>query len=144
MSDSGHPKFRNDRGVPEICIGVREFECIGVSPPQDHPHIYIDMGGADTILCPYCGRAIRYGDGWIPGGDIREVLPKFRDMARDAGRDPASIEITSFALGEDLDRGKGLNEMGVTRVVPMFPPDKADKVLPIVDRSTKVMRQVNG
>jgi hypothetical protein len=34
---SGYPKFRNDRGVPEICIGVREFECIGVSPPQDHP-----------------------------------------------------------------------------------------------------------
>jgi uncharacterized Zn-finger protein len=37
MSDSGYPKFRNDRGVPEICIGVREFKCIGVSPPQDHP-----------------------------------------------------------------------------------------------------------
>jgi uncharacterized Zn-finger protein len=36
--------FRNDRGVSEICIGVRKFECIGVSPPQDHPHIYIDMG----------------------------------------------------------------------------------------------------
>jgi len=50
---SGYPKFRNDRGVPEICIGVREFECIGVSPPQDHPHIYIDMAEADTILCPY-------------------------------------------------------------------------------------------
>ena len=60
MSDSGHPKFRNDRGVPEICIGVREFECIGVSPPQDHPHIYIDMGGADTILCPYCGTRFRF------------------------------------------------------------------------------------
>jgi uncharacterized Zn-finger protein len=60
MSDSGHPKFRNDRGVPEICIGVREFECIGVSPPQDHPHIYIDMGGADTIHCPYCGTRFRF------------------------------------------------------------------------------------
>ena len=60
MSDSGHPKFRNDRGVPEICIGVRGFECIGVSPPQDHPHIYIDMGGADTILCPYCGTRFRF------------------------------------------------------------------------------------
>ena len=60
MSDSSHPKFRNDRGVPEICIGVREFECIGVSPPQDHPHIYIDMGGADTILCPYCGTRFRF------------------------------------------------------------------------------------
>jgi len=88
-------------------------------------------------------RAIRYGDGWIPGGDVREALPKFREMARQAGRDPASIEITSFAAGEDLDRVKRLKEMGVARVVPMFPPDKADKVLPIVDRWTKIMQQVN-
>ena len=52
--------------------------------------------------------------------------PKFRDIAKEAGRDPASIEITSFALGEDLDRVKRVNEMGVACVVPMFPPDKAD------------------
>ena len=57
---SGYPKFRNDRGVPEIRIGVREFDCIGVSPPQDHPHIYLDMGAADTILCPYCGTRFRF------------------------------------------------------------------------------------
>ena len=57
---SGYPKFRNDRGVSEICVGVREFECIGVSPPQDHPHIYIDMAEADTILCPYCGTRFRF------------------------------------------------------------------------------------
>ena len=63
---------------------------------------------------------------------------------RGTGRDPASIEITSFALGEDPDRVKRLAEMGVARVVPMFPPEKADTVLPIVDRWTKVMRQVNG
>jgi uncharacterized Zn-finger protein len=60
MSGSGYLKFRNDRGVPEIRIGVREFECIGVSPPQDHPHIYIDMAAADTILCPYCGTRFRF------------------------------------------------------------------------------------
>ena len=60
MSGSGYLKFRNDPGVPEICIGVREFECIGVSPPQDHPHIYIDMGQTDTILCPYCGTRFRF------------------------------------------------------------------------------------
>jgi uncharacterized Zn-finger protein len=56
---SGYPKFRNDRGVPEIRIGVREFDCIGVSPPQDHPHIYIDMGPADTILCPLLRAFVR-------------------------------------------------------------------------------------
>jgi hypothetical protein len=47
-------------------------------------------------------------------------------MAREAGRDPASIEITLFGLGEDLDRVKRLAEMGVTRVVPMCPPEKAE------------------
>src|SRR5213080_4073200 len=74
--------------------------------PVQKPHPPIHVGGA----FPHgARRAIRYGDGWIPGGDIREVLPKFREMARDAGRDPASIEITSFALGEDPDRVKRLN-----------------------------------
>jgi probable F420-dependent oxidoreductase len=109
--------------------------------PVHKPHPPIHVGGA----FPHgARRAIRYGDGWIPGGDIRAVLPKFRDMAKEAGRDPASIEITSFAFGEDLDRVKRLNEMGVARVVPMFLPEKADKVLPIVDRWTKIMQQVNG
>jgi uncharacterized Zn-finger protein len=55
---SRYPKFQNDRAVSEIRIGTREFKCIGVSPPHDHPHIYIDMGDDDTILCPYC--ATRY------------------------------------------------------------------------------------
>jgi probable F420-dependent oxidoreductase len=109
--------------------------------PMQKPHPPIHVGGA----FPHgARRALRYGDGWIPGGDIREVLPKFREMAREAGRDPAGIEITSFATGEDLDRVKRLKEMGVARVVPMFPPEKADKVLPIVDRWTKIMQQVNG
>ena len=60
MSGGGYPKFRNARGVPEICIGVKEFMCIGKSPPQDHPHVYINMGEADTILCPYCATRFRF------------------------------------------------------------------------------------
>jgi uncharacterized Zn-finger protein len=60
MSASCYPKFRNDRGVPEICIGVREFKCIGVSPPQDHPHVYLNMREVDTILCPYCATRFRF------------------------------------------------------------------------------------
>ena len=38
---------------------------------------------------------------------------------------------------------KRLAEMGVARVVPMFPPDKADKVLPIMNRWTNIMCQVS-
>src|SRR5437660_5550285 len=110
--------------------------------PVQKPHPPIHVGGA----FPHgARRAIRYGDGWIPTarGHVAEVLPKFREMAKEAGRDPDSIEITSFGLGEDLDRMKRLAEMGVARVVPMFPPEKADKVLPIADRWTNIMRQVN-
>jgi uncharacterized Zn-finger protein len=39
MAGSGYSKFRNDRGVPEIRIRVREFKCIGVSSPQDHQYV---------------------------------------------------------------------------------------------------------
>ena len=65
-------------------------------------------------------------------------------MAREAGRDLTSIEISLFGLGEDLDRVKRLAELGVTRVVPMFPPEKTDTVLPIIDRWTKIMQQARG
>ena len=111
--------------------------------PVQKPHPPIHVGGA----FPHgARRAIRYGDGWIPTarGDITEVLPKFCEMVKQAGRDPASIEITSFGVGEDLDRVKRLAEMGVARVVAALPSEKADTVLPIVDRWTKIMRQVNG
>jgi uncharacterized Zn-finger protein len=49
-------KFRNDRGVPEIRIGVSEFKCIGISPPQDHPHVYINMGQATRSFVPTARR----------------------------------------------------------------------------------------
>jgi hypothetical protein len=62
----------------------------------------------------------------------------------EAGRDPASIEITLFGLGEDVESLKRFADMGVARVVPMFAPEQADVVLPIVDRWTKIMRLVNG
>jgi uncharacterized Zn-finger protein len=53
-------KFRNDLGAAEIRIGVRKFNCVGVSPPDDHPHVYLAMGSDDTVLCPYCATSYRY------------------------------------------------------------------------------------
>lgn len=54
------PKFLNDRGVAEIHIGVKKFNCVGASPPHDHPHVYINMEGQNTILCPYCATRFRF------------------------------------------------------------------------------------
>lgn len=62
MADQLTPKLTNDAGVDEITIGVREFECIGALPPYDHPHVYLDMGRDDEIICPYCSTRYRYSD----------------------------------------------------------------------------------
>ncbi|HST73767.1 MAG TPA: LLM class F420-dependent oxidoreductase [Acetobacteraceae bacterium] len=111
--------------------------------PVQKPHPPIHVGGA----FPHgARRAIRYGDGWIPTarGDLAGELPEFHKMAKEAGRDPASIEVSLFGLGDDLDSLKRLAELGVARVVPMFESDKADKVMPVIDRWAKIIRQVNG
>jgi uncharacterized Zn-finger protein len=55
-----YPKFRNDHAAPEVRIGAKEFNCVGATPPQDLPHVYLNMGGRDTILCPYCGTRFRF------------------------------------------------------------------------------------
>jgi uncharacterized Zn-finger protein len=54
MAGHGVPHFCNDVGVEKIHIGVREFNCMGAKPPHDHPHIYLDMGSDNQIVCPYC------------------------------------------------------------------------------------------
>jgi uncharacterized Zn-finger protein len=60
MAKTGTPKFHNDMGVSRIEIGAREFECVGAKPPFDHPHIFIDMGGGDDAVCPYCSTHYHY------------------------------------------------------------------------------------
>ena len=46
--------------VPIVRVGCREFKCIGAKPPQDHPHIYLNMGDASEIVCPYCSTLFRF------------------------------------------------------------------------------------
>jgi uncharacterized Zn-finger protein len=55
-----YPKFHNEIGVPIVRVGCREFKCIGAKPPQDHPHIYLNMGEASEIVCPYCSTLFRF------------------------------------------------------------------------------------
>jgi uncharacterized Zn-finger protein len=55
-----YPKFHNEIGVPIVRIGCREFKCIGDKPPQDHPHIYLNMGDTSEIVCPYCSTLFHF------------------------------------------------------------------------------------
>ncbi|MCA0422696.1 MAG: zinc-finger domain-containing protein [Proteobacteria bacterium] len=60
MADHSIPHFHNNAGVPTIEIAAREFMCIGATPPFDHPHIFLDMGSENEIICPYCSTLYRH------------------------------------------------------------------------------------
>ncbi len=66
VSPGRFSKLRNDDGIAEIQIGMREFECIGASPPHDHPHVYLNMGLSESMLCPYCATAFRFAPALAP------------------------------------------------------------------------------
>jgi uncharacterized Zn-finger protein len=54
MAHGSTPHFANDKGVEKILVGVKELQCMGARPPFDHPHVFLDMGGDNQVLCPYC------------------------------------------------------------------------------------------
>jgi uncharacterized Zn-finger protein len=60
MAESIVPHFHNEPGVAIVEIGAREFKCMGALPPFDHPHVYLDMGDRDEIICPYCSTLFRH------------------------------------------------------------------------------------
>ena len=60
MAHASIPHFANDKGVATIHIGVKEFNCMGARAPFDHPHIFLDMGSDDEIICPYCSTLYKY------------------------------------------------------------------------------------
>ena len=60
MAQNIVPHFANDEGTEKVLIGVKEFKCMGARSPFDHPHVYLDMGGDEQIICPYCSTLYVY------------------------------------------------------------------------------------
>jgi len=114
--------------------------------PVQKPHPPVIIGG----VYPYAARrAVRYGDGWMPlagrpaqYGDVFDYVPKFREMLKEAGRDPETFPVSLFSSVDDLDRLKRYRDMGIVRSVVSLPAAGEDVVLPILDRWAELMRQV--
>ena len=119
--------------------------------PVQKPYPPIIVGGS----FPYAARrAVQYGDGWyaLTGekyGDEFAFIPKFQDMLANAGRDGASCPITICLYPEELDafapRQVGAlaryEELGVTRCIVGFNPDKREATLPVLDRRAGFMSE---
>jgi len=133
------------KSEPEYHGEIVDFPKMRTWPkPVQKPKPPVIVGGA----FPHSARrAIRYGDGWIPNAsrahysDVTEFLPEFRQMAAEAGRDPATIPVTVWGVPEDLDRIKRYRDQGIARVVVSLPSANDEETLPVLDRWAALIRQ---
>ena len=112
--------------------------------PVQKPHPPIIVGGA---FPQGARRALRYGDGWMPVAGrlpIEEVIPKFRAMAQEAGRDPDSVPLSCFGGADGEERARALRDLGVSRLVVTLDSAKEDVILPILDRWAGIARAMQG
>jgi probable F420-dependent oxidoreductase len=115
--------------------------------PVQKPHPPILVGGA----YPYSARrAVRYADGWMPQvtkgnpTPLTDLIPLFRQMCTDAGRDPAKMDISIGGQAPDLDLANRYRDLGVNTMSTSLPSEKRDTILPMLDKWVAIMRAVNG
>jgi probable F420-dependent oxidoreductase len=94
--------------------------------PAQTSGVPIHIGGHSPAAAR---RAGRFGDGFFPAitdvEKLKELFAIMRETAQKAGRDPASIELSSGGRA-NLDTISRLHDIGVSRVVitpPAFDPD---------------------
>lgn len=110
--------------------------------PLQSPHPPIHVGGG---FPNGARRAVEYGNGWMPifGRDrIIDRLPELRRMLVDAGRDPASFEVSIFGIGPKREELAKARDAGLSRVIFGLPPEPAEKLLPLLDRHAELARSV--
>ncbi len=114
--------------------------------PVQKPHPPILVGGA----FPYAARrAVRYGDGWFPvavrpgkAGDVFEVVPKFREMLKEAGREPESCPVSLSSASDDLDTLRRYRDLGVVRANVTLAASTEAEALPILDKWADLIRRI--
>ena len=127
---------------------------VGLKPVQrPHPPIYLA-----GFVAPALRRAASIADGWIPStlplAAITQMLPQLQAFAREAGRDPAGLEVVYMAGSQitsaPLDEAKRgalcgsaaqvradvgrLRDAGVTEVIGWSSGDTVDASLTALER----------
>ncbi len=108
--------------------------------PVQKPHPPILMGGYGPTTFD---RVVEYCDGWFPiglmAGNIEEKIAELKQKAESAGRDPKTISVTVALPQPDQNLLDRMESAGVERVIFILPSDQRDKVMPILDRYSKLI-----
>ena len=111
--------------------------------PMQRPHPPILMGGDGATTFD---RIVEFCDGWMPisgrpsqGSSLSEKIAILRRQAAAAGRDPASINVTSFGSRPDPDVISRMETAGVDRIIFGLPSADRNTVIPIIDECAKLI-----
>ena len=111
--------------------------------PVQRPHPPILMGGDGATTFD---RVVEYCDGWMPiggppseGPSLQEKIVLLRRQAEEAGRDPASINITTFMARPEPGAIARLEAAEVDRAIFALPSAERDTVVPIIDECAKLI-----
>ena len=106
--------------------------------PVQKPHPPVFLGGnARNVF----RRIVGWADGWLPAGPTVEQIKAGRaaldELAETAGRDPASIQITAFAVPADREKLQEYAAAGANRAIVMLPDSKDPAALAELERIGK-------
>jgi len=92
-------------------------------------------------------RAVAWADGWMPlagrgDSDFPTHAATLRAMAEEAGRDPATVQMTVVQAPTDPAELEAYAAAGITRVVFGLPSRGADDVLPRLDKLAPLVDRV--
>jgi probable F420-dependent oxidoreductase len=113
-----------------------DFDPVWLNPkPKQKPHPPILLGGeSDHTL----RRVVEFCDGWFPrprkGFEPVDAAARLRDMARTAGRDPATLSITVFNAPDDAAALAPYHAAGIARVLFGVPDAGRDEILRVLDK----------
>ncbi len=132
---------------PEYHGEIIDFPPMETWPKPIQNPLPVIVGGAFRFAAR---RAIRYGDGILPAapaagsGSPEEFMPRFRQMAEEAGRDPVSLSVTIGNAPEDLDLLRRNRDLGVTRMTVRLPAARQEELLPILDRWARLIPRIDA
>jgi probable F420-dependent oxidoreductase len=96
---------------------------------QPFPPIYVGAFGLGNVF----RRVISYGNGWMPWMFTPEQIRRGRtilnDLARDADRDPQSIEVVAMPVPAEPDVFKAYEDAGADAVVVLVRPAAAEEMV---------------
>jgi probable F420-dependent oxidoreductase len=101
---------------------------------QPHPPIYVGAMTAGNVF----KRVVTYGNGWMPWlytpEQIREGRATLNDLAREAGRDPRSIEVVAAPVAPEPDLVRQYEDAGADGVVFFILPASEAEMLAELER----------